>query len=626
MDQSFYTGEMFDAYQYFGAKPVYEDGIARGVDFRVYAPSAERIDLIGDFNDWTPGMHIMEWQGTGGVLACHVPEARVGMRYKYKVFSKDGWNCDHTDPYALQMQLRPESAAIIIDPDNYTFTDREWMRTRSKCFDMPLNIYEMHMGSWRTNPNDENGWFNYVQIAERLIPYLKENHFTHVEIMPVMEHPSDISWGYQLSGFFAPTSRYGTPAQLKEFVDRCHNADIGVIFDFVPVHFALDDYGLAKFDGTALYEYPAEDTGYSEWGSHNFNFFRGEVRSFLQSSANYWLTEFHADGLRMDAISNVLYWQGDADRGVNEGGVQFVQNMNDGLQKIHPTSILMAEDSSNFLKVTAPTKYGGLGFDYKWDMGWMNDTLDFFRRPAHERRVHYHMLSFSMMYFYNENYLLPFSHDEVVHGKATILQKMNGDYEDKFPQGRVLYTYMFTHPGKKLNFMGNELGQLREWDEGQECDWMLLDYPLHDSFYRYFQELSKLYTESPALHDSEYAERSFRWLEIDRGDVCTYVYERINDTQRFIVIMNLDDRPLESFVFGYDRAASAELILHSDWQRFGGGTKESKTVISAKKMALRDFTHQFEVSMPAFSSMILEVKASPSQQRRQPSVRAADAR
>ena len=432
MKKEFYIGEMFDAYQYLGAQPVFDAGKETGVEFRVYAPAAKRIDLLGDFNDWTPGRHVMMREGTGGVQSCFVQEARIGMRYKFKITTKEGWSCDHTDPYARQMELRPASAAIITDPYAFHFTDHEWMARRTKGFDEPVNIYEVHAGSWKTDPERENGWLNYDELADHLIPYLKENHFTHVELMPIMEHPSDASWGYQLTGFFAPTARYGTPDQLKSFVNRCHLAGIGVIFDFVPVHFALDDYGLAKFDGTSLYEYPATDTGYSEWGTHNFNFYRGEVCSFLQSAANFWLSEFHVDGLRMDAISNILYWQGDVQRGVNEGAVKFVQKMNRGLTMRHPTVMLMAEDSSDYLKVTAPVEYGGLGFDYKWNMGWMNDTLDFFRRPAHERRVYYHQLSFSMMYFYNENYLLPFSHDEVVHGKATILQKMNGDYEDKF--------------------------------------------------------------------------------------------------------------------------------------------------------------------------------------------------
>lgn len=607
MDQSFYIGTMFDAYKYFGAFPRYESGKLTGVTFRVYAPSAARVDLIGDFNDWAAGKHTMEWEDDGGVLSCFVPEAQIGQRYKYKIFTKEGWSVDHTDPYARQMEVRPAAAAIITDPGNYEFQDREWMQKRTKCFNEPLNIYEMHLGSWLKNPEHEEGWFSYDQLADKLIPYLKKHGFTHVELLPVMEHPSDASWGYQLSGFFAPTSRYGTPNQFKAFIDACHRADIGVFLDYVPAHFALDDYGLAKFDGTALYEYPSEDTGHSEWGSYNFNFYRGEVCSFLQSAANFWLEEFHIDGLRMDAISNILYWQGDANRGVNEGGVKFVQTMNTGLQTRHPTAILMAEDSSNFLKVTAPTEYDGLGFDYKWNMGWMHDTLSFFKRPAHERRVYYHQISFSMLYFYNENYLLPFSHDEVVHGKATILQKMNGDYEVKFPQGRVLYTYMFTHPGKKLNFMGNEIGMLREWDEKRENDWEILNYPLHDSFNHYFQELSTLYRTSPALYDAEYAETSFRWLEVNRGDVCSYAYERRHEKQRLLVLINLNDQPVEDFTFGYDEAVSARLILHSDWQRFSGQTPEEETTIVSEEKPYFEHPYRFTVDLPVFSAQIYEI-------------------
>ncbi|HHX38062.1 MAG TPA: 1,4-alpha-glucan branching protein GlgB [Clostridiaceae bacterium] len=610
MKPEFYTGDMFDAWHYLGAHPIRRDGQMEGVKFSVYAPNAEGIDVIGEFNDWTWGKHPLTQRELSGVWDISVPEAKIGMMYKYVIHTKEGWSCEHTDPYARQMELRPNFATIIVDDSAYTFNDEEWLAKRSKCFNQPLNIYEVHLGSWRQKgseeeiPKIEQRWYNYQEIADMLVPYIKEQHYTHVELLPITEHPADESWGYQVVGFYAATSRYGTPEQLKYFVDKCHQEGIGVIMDFVPVHFALDYYGLSQFDGTSLYEYPDIDTGHSEWGSRNFNYYRGEVCTFLQSAANYWIEEFHIDGLRIDAVKNIIYWQGNPNRGINEGGVKFIQNMNAGLQRLHPDVIFAAEDSSDYSKVTAPVEYDGLGFDYKWDMGWMNDTLDYFRTGPFVRGDVYHKLSFSMMYFYNENFILPLSHDEVTQGKATIMQKMYGNYEEKFPQAKALYMYMYTHPGKKLNFMGNEWGHFREWHAEREMDWDLLKYPMHDSFREYIKELSHCYLNHPCLYDKEYAESSYRWLEVDRPDVATYVYERINDDESIIVVLNMSGLRLDNFVFGYDEPTRIKRILSSDEERFSGATKSQPLVVETQIQPYRNWSFTFTVDVPPFTGIM----------------------
>ena len=415
--QEFYEGQAFDAYEYFGAHEEKD-----GVMFRTYAPGASKVTVFGEFNQWTEEEMIPLEKS--GVYELKCEWAKVGMMYKYVIYTKEGWRVEHCDPYGFGMELRPNSASYIVDLSEYRFHDEVWMKNRDKNYNRPLNIYEVHLGSWRTNEKDENGWYRYHEIADKLIAHAKENGYTHLEFLPLSEHPADCSWGYQNTGYFSPTSRYGTARDLMELVDKCHQAGIGVIMDFVPIHFATDYYGLAKYDGTELYEYVQSDVTDSEWGTRNFDYSRREVCCFLQSAANYWLKEYHFDGIRMDAISRAIYWQGEPDRGVNPCALTFMKNMNAGLQKLHPTAMLIAEDSTTFLKVTAPVEYDGLGFDYKWDLGWMNDTLNYFKTPPKERPEHYYKLKFSMDYFYNELYLLALSHDEVVHGKATIIQKM----------------------------------------------------------------------------------------------------------------------------------------------------------------------------------------------------------
>lgn len=596
--QKFLSGKVFDAYEYFGAHT--GNG---GVTFRIYAPNARKVELQGDFNGWE--FKELEAGAYPGVYTCTVPGAQAGMYYKYCITDQQGRGTMHCDPYGMLMELRPGFASRIVDR-TYDFQDRAWMQKRDKNYNRPMNIYEVHAGSWRKK--EDGSWYTYEELAELLIPYLKKMGFNYIEFLPLSEHPADCSWGYQNTGFFAPTSRYGSPRQLKMLVDRCHQNGIGVITDFVPVHFATDDYGLLNFDGTPLYEFPHPDTAYSEWGTMNFMHSRGEVRSFLQSAADYWLTEFHFDGIRMDAISRAIYWNGDPARGVNERAVEFLRNMNAGLHKRHPSVMLMAEDSTDFPKVTAPTEYDGLGFDYKWDMGFMNDTLRFFQTAPVYRPYDYHKLSFSMMYFYSDLFLLPFSHDEVVHGKATILQKMWGDYEYKFPQAKAFYTYLYTHPGKKLNFMGNEFGQFREWDENREQDWELLKYPLHDAFHHFYERLAGLYLSEPALHDGEYNSECFEWLEVDAADYVTYAYERRASGETILMVMNLSDQFWKEFRVGIPMLYELTELLHTDWEKYGGNTKETDRTWRVEDEPHKERPHTLIVDLPPFCARIFKVK------------------
>lgn len=570
----FYTGHCFDAHQFLGAHLT-----ADGAVFRTFAPAADKIDLRlwQEDGEKTVPMHEIY---DGNFYECEVAGAAPGDYYAYEIYHNGGC-VEHCDPYGFGMELRPGHRSVIRDLDAYTFKDQKWMVGRDDGVSKPENIYEMHLGSWRKKGDAPDGdWYTYEEIAGPLIAYLVQSGYNAVEFLPLSEHPADVSWGYQNTGFFAPTSRYGDAAGLMALVDELHQHDIAVIMDFVPVHFAVDDYGLANYDGTPLYEYPNQDVGNSEWGSKNFIHSRGEVCSFLQSAANYWLETYHFDGLRMDAISRIIYWQGDEARGVNYNAVDFIKTMNKGLKARHPSCVLMAEDSTNFEKVTAPVDEGGLGFDYKWDLGWMHDTLSFFQSSPEQRLGRYHKLTFSMMYYYNEHYLLPYSHDEVVHGKATILQKMNGDYDGKFPQARAMYAYMIAHPGKKLNFMGNEIGHFREWDEKREQDWNLLEFPIHEAFYHYICDLNHLYLNHPALYAKDYDRDGFEWTQVHGEDRTVYGFERRGGGETILALFNFSDKGHSEVLPG--TLADYELLIHSNDEKYGGAVENPKHCLSVQ--------------------------------------------
>lgn len=590
--QDFYRGFSFDAYEFLGCHLCHN-----GATFRTFAPNAKSISVIGSFNNWeaTPMHKTLD----GCFWEIFIPNAKEGDMYKYRIDKKDGRTIDHCDPYGYGMELRPSNASIIRNMASYKFHDDAWIKNRSDMYDKPLNIYELHAGSWKSNSQNENGWYSYSQLADVLIPYLKEFGYNYIELMPICEHPCDNSWGYQITGFFSPTSRYGTCDDLKAFIDKCHQNNIGVILDFVPVHFAVDDYALEKYDGEALYEYPHPDVGYSEWSSHNFNHSRGEVRSFLNSAANYWIKEYHFDGLRMDAISRIIYWQGNESRGINLYGVNFIKQLNHTLKSMYPSIILAAEDSSSYPDVTKSVLHNGLGFDYKWDMGWMNDTLEYFKIDPYFRSGAYHKLTFSMMYYYSDKFMLPLSHDETVHGKATIIQKMHGDYEKKFPQAKALYTYMYSHPGKKLNFMGNEIAQFREWDENREQDWDMLKYPLHDAFHRFIHDLNHTYISHSALWERDFRINGFEWVNCHMENQCSYAFLRKSENESMLCVFNFSG--IEQKIRLNLNCKSLKRLIASDGDIYGGETHYDKDTI-------RIYSNTINLTLPPFASHIYLVK------------------
>lgn len=501
------------------------------------------------------------------------PDAKENMRYKYRIYKKNVNFTDHSDPYGFGCELRPDVCSVIRSM-TYEFTDDEWLENRTDCKNKPLNIYEVHLGSWRKPKNGGCEWYNYAEIADELIDWVKDNGYNYIEIMPLGEHPCDESWGYQGTGFFAPTSRYGTAVQLMNLVDKCHQKGIGVIMDFVPVHFAVNDYALANYDGTALYEYPSDDVGYNEWGSRNFNHAKGEVQSFLKSAAAYWLDLYHFDGIRVDAVRNLIYWQGDERRGENRNGINFLRTMNTGLKMLFPTAIIAAEDSTAYPNVTKSAENGGLGFDYKWDMGWMNDTLEFFGTSVMYRSRDYHKLTFSMKYFENEQFILPLSHDEVVHGKGSILRKMKGNNEDSFSQARALYLYMYAHSGKKLNFMGNEIGQLSEWNEKNQLDWELLENPKNASFNQFIKAVNHMYLSCEPLH-LDYENGNFQWLDCDSEEDCIYAFLRRGNGENIVAMFNFSDWEKSQYTVKIGDCTEVGLLIDTDLEQYGGNSENS---------------------------------------------------
>lgn len=585
----FYSGLSFDSYKYLGAHCD-----SNGTFFRTYAPYASGVSVTGDFSAWQeiPMMPVRD----GNFYEIFCPDARNGMHYKYRIYDKDGDFAEHIDPFGYSCCLS-DCKCSVISSHSYSFTDEKWLEKRTDCRNSPLNIYEVHLGGMRKKYGE---YYSYSEIADILTAHVKENGYNYIEFMPLCEYPCDESWGYQGIGFFAPTSRYGSPDELMELIDKCHRRGLGVILDFVPVHLAPDSYALNGFGGGNIFDYPEGNMRLNQWGSLNFNISRGDVRSFLQSAANFWLDVFHFDGLRIDAVSNLIYIQGDSRSGINLHGTDFLVNMNTGLKMRHPTAILAAEDSTAYPKITETAENGGLGFDYKWDMGWLNDTLEFFSTSPMYRSRDYHKLTFSMMYFSNERFLLPLSHDENVHGKGTILNKMHGSYEEKFAQARALYMYMIAHSGKKLSFMGSEIGQLREWDEKREQDWELLKYPIHSSFNAFIREINLLYAESDALH-YDYIPDNFSWTDCASEEDCIYAFIRKGRRENILAIFNFSDWDKNRYAAEISDTENAALLLNSDWQRFGGNSPEGSPNITRQG-------NKILLDIPSYSGILLRIR------------------
>lgn len=603
--EAFFEGRELKAYDIFGAH------VKRGsVDFTVYAPAAQSISVIGTFNDWDENAHRME-KNDQGIWSCNVKKAKKGDHYKYRITQQDGTVVDKMDPYAFYSELRPNTASIVSDLTYKKWKDKKWLEQRNKGFDSPVNIYEMHVGSWKMDKDiEEEGFMKYDEIVDDLIQHCKDHHYTHVEVMPLCEYPFDGSWGYQCTGYFSSTSRYGSNEDLMNFVNKLHQNNIGVIMDFVPVHFVKDNYALAKYDGTSLYEYEKDEDAHSEWGTYNFDLWKEEVRSYLMSAANFWIDVYHFDGLRMDAISNAIFWHGNKNNGVNEGACNFMKRMNYMLNEEHEYKImLIAEDSTDFPNVTKSTLDGGLGFDYKWDLGWMNDTLSYLKKDPIYRQWHHYDVTFSMAYFYSEKFILPLSHDEVVHGKATIVDKMWGSYEDKFAQARALYVYMYTHPGKKLNFMGNEIGQLREWDEAKEPDWFLLKYPMHDAFKHFLCDLGAIYEDDDAFWNKDYDWSTFMWIDADNTNQNMFTYLRRGTKKDYVVVLNFSTNSYEHQQIGVPEKGEYKEVINTQWSKYNGNYEiDAPQHCRAVRLPRNNQPFMIEINVPSLGATVFEVE------------------
>lgn len=584
-----HEGTHYEAYKFMGAHIV-----ENGVRFTLWAKNATSISVVGDFNDWDITANPLERIDQEGIWSCVVPKAAQGDAYKYYIVNENsyfnkGKGFYKSDPFAFYSKVRPETDSIVYDIENYKWTDEIWQKRESKPLEEPISIYEVNLASWKYN---EEKWYNYDEFADQLIPYLKENHFTHIELMPIMEHPFDGSWGYQITGYYSVTSRYGTPLQFKKFVDKMHNAGIGVILDWVPNHFCKDAHGLMYFDGEALYE---PDEGIlrenKEWGTMNFDYNRPQVNSFLISNARYWIDEFHIDGLRVDAVAYMLYkhmrtglYDVFNERDLDESSIKFIKRLNKEMFRVKPNILMIAEESSAYPMVTWPIHDGGLGFNLKWNMGWMHDTLKYMKTETIGRKYNHDKLTFSIFYAFNENFLLPLSHDEVVHGKKSLIGKMPGDYWQQFANMRLLAAYQMFHPGKKLNFMGNEFAQFIEWNEWQELDWFLYLYDSHKKYNKCFRDISKLYTTIPALYEIDFHYSGFEWLTFDRVDDSVIAFRRIDKKGNdVVVVLNFTQVVRKDYPIPVKKAVVHELLFNSDNVEYGGsGVKIAKDLSPVK--------------------------------------------
>lgn len=619
------NGQAIDAYNYFGAHfirkeiretvkvPLKKDPtkfkyaskkrIAEGVVFRLYAPLASDVSVIGDFNNRDPTKNKLEKINSSGVFETFIEGLHNYSFYKYHFKNAKGYYVDKADPFAFLSEYRPGSCSRLFNINGFIWHDKPFLDNRTRNFDRPMSIYEMHIGSWKGKVDGRS--LSYEEVADYLIPYIKELGYTHIELMPITQYPFDGSWGYQATGFYSVDSRYGNPMQLMSFVDRMHQAGIGVILDFAPVHFANDPWALAEFDGSNMYEYGNEHK-YSPWGSLQFDLGKDPVRSFLMSAMNFFLEYFHFDGVRVDAVSNILYWDGNKNNGENTGATEFIKRLNSKLHKSHDSIMMIAEDSTDFTGVTKPVEYGGLGFDYKWDLGWMNDTLKYYATDPIYKKYDHNKLTFSMAYFFSDNFMLPLSHDEVVHGKGTILNKMWGNYEQKFALVRNLYTYQFGHPGKKLNFMGNELASWDEWNETRSLPWELKRFPKHDSVSRLVRDLNLIYRKEPAMHVEEHNPVHFNWLMVDNKNDSVFAFERRVGDSHLVFVYNMTPNYYENYDIGITREGTYIEIFNSDKDVYGGTNAYNGVEIMSYYYGPENKPHKITIKLAGFAACIFK--------------------
>ncbi len=618
----FGEGKLYKAYDKLGAHICTHEGV-RGVNFVVWAPNAMRVSVVGNFNHWDGRRYPMRNRGGVGIWELFIPEMQDGELYKYEILPQGGGlPFTKADPYATAAECRPKTASLVYDVHHHTWNDTKWMEERknSDPLKKPLSIYEVHLGSWKRKVEEDNRWLTYRELAKSLVPYVKDMGFTHIELMPIVEHPFDGSWGYQTTGYFAPTSRFGTPEDFMYFVDVCHQADIGVIMDWAPAHFPDDAHGLALFDGTHLYDHADPRMGYHpEWKSRIFNYGRTEVKNFLINSALSWFDRYHIDGLRVDAVASMLYldyarkdgeWVPNQHGGnENLGAVEFLKELNVLAHQEHPGIMTIAEESTAWPGISRPTSAGGLGFSFKWNMGWMHDTLEYFNLDPIHRKYHHNKITFGLMYAFTENFILVLSHDEVVHGKKALLDKMPGDDWQRFANLRALYGHMWGHPGKKMLFMGAEIGQWWEWNHDNSLQWHLLEYAPHHGLQQYIAALNRLYQSEPALYEVDFDWQGFQWIDLHDSDNSTLTYIRYaqDQTDCIVCVCNFTPVPREQYRMGVPCGGFYRELLNSDSAIYGGSNMGNSGEVQSDPIPWHNQPYSLLVTLPPLSVVFFKL-------------------
>ena len=617
----FHEGTNYRAYEKLGAHPREHEG-SRGVQFAVWAPNARRVSVTGDFNAWDGRAHPMRKRNDGGVWELFIPGLDAGTLYKFEILTREGHVLLKSDPFAFSSEVRPRTASIVCRRDGYAWKDGAWMKRRAKtpALNQPISVYEVHAGSWRRNAEEGERWLSYREMAETLIPYVRDLGYSHIEFLPLSEHPFDGSWGYQTIGYYSATSRFGSPDDLKHLIDQCHQAGIGVILDWVPAHFPRDAHGLARFDGTHLYEHADPRQGeHRDWGTLIFNYGRHEVRSFLMSNAVFWAEEFHIDGMRVDAVASMLYLDYSRQPGEwipnRHGGrenleaVDFLRKFNEVIHAEFPGFLTFAEESTAWPMVSRPVYLGGLGFGLKWNMGWMHDTLEYMAKDPVHRKYHHNSLTFSLIYAFNENFILPFSHDEVVHGKRSMIDKMPGDVWQRFANLRLLYAYMYAHPGKKLLFMGQEFGQWSEWNCHRQLDWELLEYRYHRGLKDLVRDLNKLYHATPALYELDFESSGFEWIDLHDSEQSVVSFLRKGETDpddSRVCVFNFTPVPRVGYRVGVPRAGIYVELMNTDGECYGGSNMGNAGQVLAEKTPWNGRPASLRLTVPPLGAVILK--------------------
>jgi 1,4-alpha-glucan branching enzyme len=603
----FHEGSLYQSHQLFGAHVV-KDSNKVNTCFCVWAPNAKLVRLVGEFNCWNGEGYELQKVNEEGVWNLLVDQNLEGKQYKYEIITFTGERFLKADPFAFYSELRPNTASIVYSINHYKWKDSMWMQKKEKNHSLsdPIIIYEVHVGSWKKKENGD--FFTYQELGNELIPYVLEHGFTHIELLPLVEHPLDKSWGYQGTGYFSVTSRYGTPYDFMYFIEQCHLNGIGVILDWVPGHMCKDAHGLYQFDGTHLYSYSREERRENMvWGTANFDLSKPEVQSFLISNAFFWMNTFHIDGFRVDAVANIIYWPNSHKRNENPFGIQFLKKLNEAVHEYDSQFLMLGEDSTDFPNVTTPVRYGGLDFDFKWNMGWMNDMLEYMKTPPFARSTQHHKVTFSLLYAFSENFILPFSHDEVVHGKKSLLDKMPGMYWEKFAQLRLLLGYMFAHPGKKLLFMGFELAQFSEWKDQDQLDWNLMNYDMHQNFNAYVKELLKIYKRSRPLYELDYLHEGFEWIDVHNRDqsIFSFIRKGKRDEEFLTIVCNFTGIRYQDYRIGVPASGEYREIFNSDKEEFGGEGFINKKIIKAMGKPFHGRPYSVNLTIPAFGILII---------------------